>query len=75
MDVIRLREFRKKRSLSQRDVASMLNISQPHYWSWENGEYYPNAKQILQLCEIFNCTPNDLFGIKGVHEIISAEIR
>lgn len=74
MNTIKLLEFRKKAKLSQRDVAKLMNISQPHYWSWEKGDYYPNAKQIIQLCKIFNCTPNDLFGFKGVHSVTSEEV-
>ena len=71
---LRLREFRTKLKMSQRDVANKMNMSQPYYWSWEIGESYPNAKQILQLCEVFNCTPNDLFGIHGVYTVAMDEL-
>ena len=61
--------------MSQRDVAEALNISQPYYWSWENGKNLPDAKQILQLCEIFECTPNDLFGFKGDYLVLMSEYK
>lgn len=61
--------------MTQLDVATALNMTQSGYSLLELGKRKADAHQILQLCEIFNCTPNDLFGIKGVHEIISAEIR
>lgn len=64
MKVLKLREYREKSNLSQREIADRLNISQPYYWSWENGKGLPDAKQILELCEVFNCSPNDLFGYK-----------
>lgn len=67
MSQLKLKEFRKKRKLSQRQVAEMLNMSQANYWRFEKGVSLPNSKQILQLSKIFDCTPNDLFGIKGSH--------
>jgi transcriptional regulator with XRE-family HTH domain len=64
MPELRLKELRKKANMSQRDVADAMNITQAYYWCWEKEVNYPNAKQIKQLCEIFDCTPNDLLGIK-----------
>ena len=60
MNILRLKEYRTKMNMSQRDIAKALNISQPYYWSWENGKTLPDVRQILQLCDIFKCTPNDL---------------
>ncbi len=65
----KLKEFRTAAKLSQRDVAKLMNTPQPHYWRWENEKSIPDAKQILDLCKIFNCTPNDLYGIRGVYEV------
>ncbi len=75
MRVLKLKEHRRSLGLSQREMAKKLNISQPYYWSWENGNNFPDAKQILQLCEIFDVTPNDLFGIKGVHRVAIEKTR
>lgn len=65
MNELRLRVIRESLNMTQRDVSGKLDIAQAHYWKWEKGLSSPNAKQILQLCEIFKCTPNDLFGFKG----------
>lgn len=72
---LKLKEYREKQNMSQRGVADLLNIAQAHYWKWEKGLSIPNAQQIMSLCEIFKCTPNDLFGIKGVHQVVSAKLR
>ncbi len=69
MNGLRLKEFRKVSRISQREVARLINTPHSNYWKWESGKATPNAKQILQLCKIFNCTPNDLFGIRGVYEV------
>lgn len=63
---LKLKEYRLKSELSQREIAKLLDITQPCYWKWEKGKSFPNAKQIMQLCDVLNCTPNDIFGIPGV---------
>lgn len=75
MKVLKLREYRESLKMSQRDVASAMNITQAYYWKWENGKGLPDAKQILQLCDIFNCSPNDLFGFKGLHSVVVSKTR
>ncbi|MFA6801012.1 MAG: helix-turn-helix transcriptional regulator [Acholeplasmataceae bacterium] len=72
MDVLRLKEFRESLKMTQRDVSQAMKITQGAYWKWETGKATPNPKQILQLCELFKCSPNDLFGFKGVHTIVAA---
>lgn len=74
MNVLRLKEYRENKNMSQREVAEILNISQASYWGWENGKASPNPKQILKLCKVFDCTPNDLFGFKGVYKVLGAEL-
>lgn len=71
---LKLKEMRELSKLSQRDVANMLDIAQPHYCRWEKGQTFPNAKQIIMLCELFKCTPNDLFGFKGVYKVVGAKL-
>lgn len=74
MDVLRLKQYREMSKMTQRDVSSALNITQAAYWKWEKGKSSPNANQILNLCELFNCSPNDLFGFKGVYKLLGAEL-
>jgi len=75
MDNLKLKEFREANKLSQREIANKLNMTQANYWLWEKGKSFPNAKQIVELCTIFKCTPNDLFGIKGVHAVKISELK
>ena len=64
MDVLRLKMYREKANMTQRDVSQVLDISQAAYWNWEKGIASPSPKQIMKLCDLYQCTPNDLFGIK-----------
>lgn len=70
MNILRLKEYRKKARLTQRELAKKLKITQAYYWKWEKGKSLPDANQILTLCSIFKCSPNDLFGFRGVHEVV-----
>jgi len=72
---LRLREYRNKSGMSQRDIAKLLGITQAYYWKWENKKSSPDAKQIMQLCNIFKCSPNELFGFRGVHIITAEEVH
>lgn len=74
MKKLLLRDFRLKSDLLQREVADYLAVSQAHYHKLETGKSFPNSNQILKLCEIFRCTPNDLFGIHGVYEVAMDEL-
>lgn len=69
-----LKEFRLKSGLLQREVADYLTITQAQYHKLETGKSFPNSNQILKLCEIFKCTPNDLFGVHGVFEVAMDEL-
>lgn len=75
MNELRLKEFRKLNKMSQREVAELLDMTQANYWLWEAGRSFPNAKQIIALCKIFHCSPNDLFGFKGVLTVVGESVR
>lgn len=72
--VVKLKEIRLKKGMTQTDFANLLNISRVNYHHFESGRSQPNAKQILKFCEILRCTPNDLFGIKGIHTVWMDEL-
>ncbi|MDY0277172.1 MAG: helix-turn-helix transcriptional regulator [Acholeplasma sp.] len=69
----RVKEFRAKSKLTQREVAKLLNMTQANYCDIENGKVIPNANQILKLCELYKCTPNDILGVKGVYEVATKD--
>lgn len=75
MERLRLKEHRETLKLSQSEVAEMFGLTQQAYSRWEKGLSFPNAQQIIKLCDIFKCTPNELFGIKGVIKVTHADLR
>ena len=69
MSELQLKQLRTESGLSQRDVADMLQTSQAHYHRLETGKSYANSKQIIKLCEIFKCSPNEIFGFHGEYKL------
>ena len=58
-----LKEARKFKGLTQKEVAIILNMTQQQYSRFENGIFELNYDQILTLCALYDITPNELFHI------------
>jgi transcriptional regulator with XRE-family HTH domain len=59
-----LKQARKDKGFTQMEVARKLCMTQQQYSRFENGVYELNYEQILFLCELYEITPNELFGIE-----------
>ena len=55
-----LKIIRKKKKMSQEELAEKVNVSRQSVSKWENGEAYPEMNNILELCKIFGLKINDL---------------
>ena len=55
-------ECRKKRNLTQMQLAEKLNITDRAVSKWETGKAMPDSSIMLELCEILNITVNDLLN-------------
>jgi len=58
-----LKLIRKRKNMSQEELAFKVNVSRQSVSKWENGEAYPEMNNILELCKIFNCKINDLVHV------------
>ena len=58
-----LKRARKEMKLTQKEVATTLMMTQQQYSRFENGVFELNYAQIMRLCELYEITPNELFGI------------
>ncbi|MEN2402397.1 helix-turn-helix transcriptional regulator [Flavobacterium sp. MC2016-06] len=56
----KLKKLRKSKNLSQEEMADFLHISQSAYARMENGESHSWANHILNICQIFAITPEEL---------------
>lgn len=58
----RLLEQRKLNNLTQRQVASALDISQPSYIRYENGAAEPSLESLVRLADLFDVSVDYLLG-------------
>lgn len=59
-----LKDARKFKNLTQREVAEKLHMTQQQYSRFENGVFELNYDQIIILCELLEKSPTDLFNNK-----------
>lgn len=57
----RIKEFRKKKKLSQSDIAEIMKVKQNTFSQWERDKRIPNIKQGLKLAEILETTVESLY--------------
>lgn len=57
-----LKELRKKRGISQEDVAKALGITLRTYQNYEYGQREPNIEMIVKLSDFFGVTTDYLLG-------------
>lgn len=56
-----LKQARRDKGLTQKEVAERLNMTQQQYSRFENGVFELNYRQIVDLCDLYDICPNDLF--------------
>ncbi|MCM1368157.1 MAG: helix-turn-helix domain-containing protein [Roseburia sp.] len=58
--------LRRERKVSQRQLADFLRVSPQTVSGWENGNYYPDIPQIINLANYFHIRIDGLFEDKKV---------
>lgn len=62
MIIERLKKLRKERKLTQKDIATFLDISQPAYQQFESGKKKMNLETMEKLADFFNVSTDYLLG-------------
>ncbi|HAP5732896.1 TPA: helix-turn-helix transcriptional regulator [Enterococcus faecalis] len=57
-----LRQLRKQRKLTQKELADIIFVEQTTISGYENGKIQPTAKVIIELADYFNVSTNYLLG-------------
>lgn len=57
----RLEEIRKKRGITQEDLAAVLEVSRQTICSLENGRYNPSILLAFKISRYFNLTIEEIF--------------
>ncbi len=59
----RIRYYRKKKGMEQKQLAQMLGITGNAVTNWENGRSRPDIQTLPRLCEILNVSLYELMGL------------
>lgn len=55
-----LQFYRKRKNMTQEQLADKLEVSRQTISKWEAGASYPEMEKILQLCDVFSCSMDTL---------------
>lgn len=58
----RLREVRKSKKTTQKELAEQIGISQKSYSHWENGKTEPSFENLVKLADLLDVSLDWLFG-------------
>lgn len=58
----KIREYRKKRGLSQTKLAEEMGVKQTTIWAWESGNVDPNLFNAICLAQALGTTVEELFS-------------
>ncbi|WP_294608290.1 helix-turn-helix transcriptional regulator [uncultured Roseovarius sp.] len=59
---MKLKEFRSRIGLTQKQLAEQMNTTQQTVARWETGKTILNVDQIRDLCVVLECTADELLG-------------
>lgn len=60
--------LRKRRELTQEQLADMLNVSRQSVSKWENGQVIPDVEKIVELSKTFDVTTDYLLKPSEIDE-------
>lgn len=58
----RLQAVRQRNGLTQERFAEQLHVSRQAVSKWESGRGYPEVEKLLEICNRYAVTPNELFS-------------
>ena len=60
---LKIKEYRNKAGLTQKDLADELHVTFQAVSRWENDDAEPSFDMLRDMCRILNCSTDDLFEI------------
>lgn len=57
-----IKEARKYKGYTQKQMAEKLFMTQQQYSRFENGVFELNYEQILKICKLLDVSPNEIYG-------------
>jgi HTH-type transcriptional regulator, cell division transcriptional repressor len=66
--MMRLKEWRERRGLSQRKLAELSDVHYVSIAKIETGKLDPRVSTLLKLCDVLKVTPTQLVGRQPTHK-------
>ena len=63
--------YRKKDKITQKELAEKLGVKHNAISAWENGVNSIDIDTLFRICQIFNITVNDMYGMKEEKKAIT----
>lgn len=60
---IRLKEIRKERGLTQKELSKRINVAERLYQSYEYGKVIPSIIILKKLCKVLSVSADYLLGL------------
>ena len=58
-----LKLLRRRKKLTQEDLARLLGVSRITVARWETGQRYPTTEQLMKLSEVLGVSPEELLRV------------
>ena len=65
---VRIREYREKSNLSQKEFAKLIGVSNSRVSNWEQGINRPDLDILSKICIVLSVSADDLLNIEHNHD-------
>lgn len=62
--MIRIKDLRVSRDLSQKELADKLGVAQTQVSRWEKDQLSMSSQSLIKVSQYFNVSTDDLLGVK-----------
>ena len=69
----RIRKFRERQGLSQKEFAKLIGVSNARVSNWEQGLNRPDVDIFASICNVLRVDPNELLDIRLNKDGLSEE--
>ena len=68
-------KYRKALNIKQAELAKQLNVAPSSISAWENNLNSPDVEIIAELCDIFNISMDEMYGVNTKNSTSSDELE
>lgn len=58
---VSMKALRTNAGLTQKQAGELLGVTKRTVHSWESNRTAPTVVQLMKMCEIYGCSPDDFF--------------